>query len=694
MPSKYTTEWLHDVRLQHSNDVAASKLKRIDYEHIEKVLLMRRDLLESWARRLHGPLNAFDMFILSLDMVNSHENVAKIVAKETDCFVSPPSWLTQDKAVFLRERYRQLISSSVDYSRASFEDFQEDSDERTQFIRDLIKTSNGQIELGMFLGKGLIAKDDDHYRLALEYLISVMPFFEQFPQVIDAIIIGISNGSDIRKCCLTGQAVCAILTKHSNLAVKLADRLMEGIQRDHLVINRSSPSQLALCYSSEFSLRLTKCLPIWLIVLGSCLVSTHSDTESSLYNQIDLLLLLPIECEDPDDAGMICEWLRALITVFSIDKENDETLRNCAKRFLQLIELEKKIEIAKVDCGEPTRALIAELLDVGLNVVTLATCSECSNEPVCQLTPNVLSLLNLNYEPIREEEEEEGEGGKGKEKQDKLRLDKVYDRIIDLMNEWIKLGIEFDASQILRLIQHSESKALKLAFAYEKKFGVFPLDSCSMGKLKELEPQLLSLLSTDDSNLLGQLIESSPEEQLRRHQEVVTKLLTKHPRVISNLINRFPDSTWTVKVAWSSIITAIESLKDLSETLECLINTKSLIDYCVNKKDNVELLIILIRNMKSLLNFFEEKCLPSLSTEFGTKTQIVLSILKCLQSCTRPVQSVCASSKSTIPELANQVPALKKSLESVLFKVKILLNDNDCLSAFWMGNLKDKSTSQ
>jgi hypothetical protein len=47
--------------------------------------------------------------------------------------------------------------------------------------------------------------------------------------------------------------------------------------------------------------------------------------------------------------------------------------------------------------------------------------------------------------------------------------------------------------------------------------------------------------------------------------------------------------------------------------------------------------------------------------------------------------------KASIPELAVHIPALKRLLEQVLFKVKIILKENNCLSAFWMGNLKDKS---
>lgn len=41
--------------------------------------------------------------------------------------------------------------------------------------------------------------------------------------------------------------------------------------------------------------------------------------------------------------------------------------------------------------------------------------------------------------------------------------------------------------------------------------------------------------------------------------------------------------------------------------------------------------------------------------------------------------------------LTNHVPALKKSLELFLYRVKAMLALNNCQEAFWMGNLKNRN---
>ena len=40
--------------------------------------------------------------------------------------------------------------------------------------------------------------------------------------------------------------------------------------------------------------------------------------------------------------------------------------------------------------------------------------------------------------------------------------------------------------------------------------------------------------------------------------------------------------------------------------------------------------------------------------------------------------------------LTNQVPLLKKSLETFVYRVKAMLTMAQCLEAFWLGNLKNR----
>ena len=40
--------------------------------------------------------------------------------------------------------------------------------------------------------------------------------------------------------------------------------------------------------------------------------------------------------------------------------------------------------------------------------------------------------------------------------------------------------------------------------------------------------------------------------------------------------------------------------------------------------------------------------------------------------------------------LTNQVPLMKKCLETFVYRVKACLSINHCLEAFWLGNLKNR----
>ena len=68
--------------------------------------------------------------------------------------------------------------------------------------------------------------------------------------------------------------------------------------------------------------------------------------------------------------------------------------------------------------------------------------------------------------------------------------------------------------------------------------------------------------------------------------------------------------------------------------------------------------------------------------------------LKNIQQATRYLQSVCQHSKTKDVSLSNHVPALKKSLETFVFRVKVTLALNKAGSCFWMGTLKNRSVKK
>uniref|UniRef100_A0A3B3BWQ5 FA complementation group D2 n=1 Tax=Oryzias melastigma TaxID=30732 RepID=A0A3B3BWQ5_ORYME len=96
---------------------------------------------------------------------------------------------------------------------------------------------------------------------------------------------------------------------------------------------------------------------------------------------------------------------------------------------------------------------------------------------------------------------------------------------------------------------------------------------------------------------------------------------------------------------------------------------------------------ILVNLVKVGLSF-HFNCL--LNPIFGFKD--VQSLLKTFQLSTRQLHHMCGHSKiRQDTSLTNHVPALKKSLELFLYRVKVMLALNNCQEAFWMGNLKNRN---
>ncbi|XP_044183012.1 Fanconi anemia group D2 protein-like isoform X2 [Acropora millepora] len=83
--------------------------------------------------------------------------------------------------------------------------------------------------------------------------------------------------------------------------------------------------------------------------------------------------------------------------------------------------------------------------------------------------------------------------------------------------------------------------------------------------------------------------------------------------------------------------------------------------------------------------------MPTLDFMFRTHKDDIHGLLKNLQQSTRSLQHFCGHSKVTKDlSLTNHVPAVKKCLETFVFRVKAMLALNKCHEAFWLGNLKNR----
>ncbi|XP_061583100.1 Fanconi anemia group D2 protein isoform X2 [Cololabis saira] len=108
--------------------------------------------------------------------------------------------------------------------------------------------------------------------------------------------------------------------------------------------------------------------------------------------------------------------------------------------------------------------------------------------------------------------------------------------------------------------------------------------------------------------------------------------------------------------------------------------------------DSRPVLIVCLKYGRLFLESFLKLGMPLLDHSFKRHKEDVQCLLKTFQLSTRQLHHMCGHSKiSQDTSLTNHVPALKKSLELFVYRVKAMLTLNNCQEAFWIGNLKNRN---
>ncbi|KAI8597408.1 Fanconi anaemia protein FANCD2 [Dissophora ornata] len=113
----------------------------------------------------------------------------------------------------------------------------------------------------------------------------------------------------------------------------------------------------------------------------------------------------------------------------------------------------------------------------------------------------------------------------------------------------------------------------------------------------------------------------------------------------------------------------------------------------VKSNDKREVLGVTLKHSKVFMEQFIKRVLPFMGIHFRGHQDTVAKIFKnYLQSSTRSLQNVCGHAKASREQtLMVMVPAIKKTMESLIFEVKLMLENNDAGAAFWLGNLKHRN---
>ncbi|XP_057701489.1 Fanconi anemia group D2 protein isoform X2 [Corythoichthys intestinalis] len=108
--------------------------------------------------------------------------------------------------------------------------------------------------------------------------------------------------------------------------------------------------------------------------------------------------------------------------------------------------------------------------------------------------------------------------------------------------------------------------------------------------------------------------------------------------------------------------------------------------------DTRPVLNVCLKYGRLFLESFLKLGMPLLDYSFKRHKGDVQNLLKTFQLSTRQLHHMCGHSKiHQDTSLTNHVPAMKKSLELFVYRVKAMFTLNNCQGAFWMGNLKNRN---
>lgn len=142
----------------------------------------------------------------------------------------------------------------------------------------------------------------------------------------------------------------------------------------------------------------------------------------------------------------------------------------------------------------------------------------------------------------------------------------------------------------------------------------------------------------------------------------------------------------------SRFLSSIADLESIARLFECAVKDVRNNDLCAQALHET-----LFRHGKILIDnsLFGKTGILILTKTFKTNKNQVIEILRVIQKSTRILQIMCDHYKINKGHQSRSmgvlIPGMRRALERVPLHVKQILQANECLSAFWMGNLKHRS---
>ncbi|KAG0019633.1 Fanconi anemia group D2 protein [Entomortierella chlamydospora] len=296
--------------------------------------------------------------------------------------------------------------------------------------------------------------------------------------------------------------------------------------------------------------------------------------------------------------------------------------------------------------------------------------------------------------------------------QKELRLELLKSLAVDKKseNELIEIKKSINLSAVAAEAFFSLSTWREMMPNFESSVALLEV----LDKLLDLVPRnqetsvKASSLATEPDRLafvLGQQIGRS-DVRLKMINEYVTRVLPSyldqdegqselHPLLIANTF-----TTYTKVLHIQLAALAGEFCEEDFEDTKLALDHISSLCLCfqrlaafVKSNDKREVLGVTLKHSKVFMEQFIKRVLPFLGIHFRGHQDTVAKIFKNhLQAATRSLQSVCGHAKASREQtLMVMVPSIKKTMESLIFEVKLMLENNDAGAAFWLGNLKHRN---
>ena len=129
-------------------------------------------------------------------------------------------------------------------------------------------------------------------------------------------------------------------------------------------------------------------------------------------------------------------------------------------------------------------------------------------------------------------------------------------------------------------------------------------------------------------------------------------------------------------------------LTNLQERMQCFYLLMNSIKAVSNQ---LSLMLKVTKMSKRYIDFIIKFAVPIIRRTLSNEPVECVECLKILQQGTRILHSICLCIKENSNSAVTHIASLKKMLEMLIIEVKNLLVANGCISAFWMGNLKQKN---